>query len=358
MTPLGREIAELIRSEGPMPVSRYMALCLGHPKHGYYITRDPFGAAGDFTTAPEISQIFGELIGLWTASAWLSLGAPAPFRLVELGPGRGTLMADMLRAGRLVPGFREAARVHLVETSPVLRVAQGRALAGAAEPVWHDTVEAALDGPVIVIANEFLDALPLDQFVMTEQGWRERLVGLDGKGGLAFGLGGGDAPGPLAPPGTVLEQPLAALDVVATISRHLASAGGVALFVDYGSAATGFGDTLQAMARHGFADPLAAPGEADLTVHVDFARMAQAARGAGATAHGPVTQRDLLLALGLGPRAEALARKAAPEQAQAVLAGASRLVEEGETGMGELFKALALTAPGLPVPPGFEASGG
>ena len=359
MSGLKAELVRLIADEGPMPVSRYMALCLGHPRHGYYMTRDPFGAAGDFTTAPEISQMFGEMIGLWAAHLWQATGTPARFSLVEIGPGRGTLMADMLRATRIVQGYHEAASVHLVETSPTLREIQAAALAGKVEPVWHDRVGAALDGPVIVIANELLDALPLDQFVMTREGWRERLVGLDDEGRLVFGLGGEVACDAASMPvarqeGAVLEQPAAALGLVSEIGRHVARCGGGALFIDYGSLQSGFGDTLQAIRRHAFVDPLAEPGEADLTVHVDFARMAQAALRAGAAVHGPVRQGDFLLSLGLAEREQALSGKATPEQAQAIRAGFDRLTERGGTGMGDLFKVLALSHARLPPLPGFD----
>jgi SAM-dependent MidA family methyltransferase len=355
VTPLKAELIRLIRDEGPIPVSRYMALCLGHPRHGYYMTRDPFGAAGDFTTAPEISQIFGELIGLWAAGIWQAMGQPAQLRLIELGPGRGTLMADVLRAAKVLPAFRDALSVHLVETSPALRAVQATTLAGAAGPVWHDTIASALDGPAIILANEFLDALPLDQFVMTESGWRERLVGLDEDGSLAFGLAAGDAGlGVAAPVGSVFEQPTIALDIVSAIAHHLADNGGAALFIDYGATRSGLGDTLQALRSHAFVDPLAEPGEADLTVHVDFARMAQAGLAAGAAAHGPATQRDFLLALGLAERARALSAKATPQQAQSVAAGAERLTARGATAMGDLFKVLALCHPGLPALPGFD----
>jgi SAM-dependent MidA family methyltransferase len=403
LSALRAELVALIRDEGPLTISRYMALCLGHPRHGYYMTRDPFGADGDFTTAPEISQMFGELIGLWAANVWQAMGAPGSVRLVELGPGRGTLMADMLRAAKILPGFRDALSVHLVETSPVLRVVQERTLAGKAEPVWHDTVQTALDGPVILVANEFLDALPLDQFVMTSDGWRERLVGLDAQGGLAFGVAGEAlaAPSPLAgegwgegsgcavnassrkssddsaqpdpspvpaspshllpqgekvsaPMGSVFEQPHAALDIVSTISSHIVQTDGAALFIDYGSTQSGFGDTLQAVRQHVFVSPLADPGEADLTVHVDFALMAQAGLDADAACHGPVMQRDFLLALGLAERAQALRAKATPEQAASIAAAAFRLTEPTATGMGHLFKVLALSHPGLPPLPGFD----
>ncbi|CAH1673460.1 Class I SAM-dependent methyltransferase [Hyphomicrobiales bacterium] len=355
MSRLKAEIVELIRQEGPIGIGRYMALALGHPRHGYYMTRDPFGQDGDFTTAPEISQMFGELVGLWAAHVWQAMGAPSQLRFVELGPGRGTLMADMLRATRGVPGFRAAVSVHLVETSPVLRRRQAAALSGV-DPSWHDNVADALRGPVIVVANEFLDALPLDQFVMTPEGWRERLVGLDDHGDLAFGLASGREEGlrAVAPAGATFEQPTLALDIVAQVAGHVASEGGAGLFIDYGSARSGFGDTLQAMKRHAFADPLAEPGEADLTVHVDFERVGQAALQAGAALHGPATQRDFLLALGLAQRAQALSVKADATQRAAISAAFDRLIEPGETGMGDLFKVLALSHRNLPPLPGFD----
>jgi len=352
---LKAEIVDLIRQEGPIGIGRYMALALGHPRHGYYMTRDPFGRDGDFTTAPEISQMFGELIGLWAAHLWQAMGAPPSFRLVELGPGRGTLMGDMLRATRIVPGFQEAASVHLVETSPVLRRRQAAALAGR-DPVWHDSVEEALSGPVILIANEFLDALPLDQFVMTPEGWRERLVGIGADGDLAFGLASGREASLriAAEAGTIFEQPSLALDIVAQVAGHVAAEGGASLFIDYGSARAGFGDTLQAMKRHAFVDPLAEPGEADLTVHVDFERVGQAALKAGAALHGPASQREFLLALGLAQRAQALSLKADAAQREAISAAFDRLIAPGETGMGDLFKVLALSHGNLPPLPGFD----
>ncbi len=355
MTTLKAEIIDLIRQEGPIGIGRYMALALGHPRHGYYMTRDPLGTEGDFTTAPEISQMFGELIGLWAAHAWQALGGPARFRLVELGPGRGTLMADMLRATRIVSGFHAALTVHLVETSPVLRARQAESLKGF-EPVWHDTITTALDGPVIVVANEFLDALPLDQFVMTSESWRERLIGLGDDGELAFGLAAAseETLRIAAPVGSVFEQPAIALDIVTQLAGHLASQGGVALFIDYGSAHSGFGDTLQAMKRHEFVDPLAEPGEADLTVHVDFERMGQVALKAGAALHGSATQRDFLLALGLSQRARALSLKADASQRAAISDAFDRLIAQGQTGMGDLFKVLALSQRNLPPLPGFD----
>lgn len=357
MTRLTQELMELIRQEGPISISRYMALCLGHPSHGYYMKQDPFGAEGDFTTSPEISQIFGELVGLWAATVWQAMGAPASIRLIEFGPGRGTLMQDVLRAARALPGFRDALSVHLVETSPVLRERQRQTLASSGTaPQWHDRIEQALDGPAIVVANEFLDALPLDQFVRTPEGWRERLVGLDDEGRLAFGLAAepDNSLSITTPADSVLEQPAAALEAVTTVARHVAAEGGAGLFIDYGSTRSGFGDTLQALKRHAFVDALAEPGDADLTVHVDFARMAQAGLAAGAAAHGPVTQREFLLALGLQQRFEALLRRAAPTQAETLAAGVERLIEPGSTAMGELFKVLAVADPKLPLLPGFD----
>lgn len=357
--PLAAEIRALIAADGPMPVSRYMGLCLGHPRYGYYITRDPLGAGGDFTTAPEISQMFGELLGLWAVATWQQMGAPASFVLAELGPGRGTLMADALRAARILPAFGAAARVHLVETSPVLREAQRRTLADI-DVQWHARIEELPPGPAIVLANEFFDALPIDQYVAAADGWHERRVGLDGDGQLVFGLD--PRPSPLAaafaprgpaPEGAVLERmesgPALAL------ARRLVAEGGAALIVDYGHAG-GFGDTLQALARHAFADPLAEPGEADLTAHVDFAALARMARGQGAAAFGPLPQGEFLLRLGLAQRAERLMAEAGPAGEEAVAAAALRLAGTEEGQMGELFKVLALAGPSLGAPPAFDAA--
>ncbi|WP_454915722.1 class I SAM-dependent methyltransferase [Xanthobacter sediminis] len=354
--PLAAEIRALIAAEGPLPVSRYMALCLGHPRHGYYMTRDPLGTRGDFTTAPEISQMFGELLGLWAVAVWQQMGAPAAFLLVELGPGRGTLMADALRAALLAPAFGAAARVHLVETSPVLREAQRRALAGT-DVAWHHRIEELPPGPAVVLANEFFDALPVDQYVRAADGWHERRVGLDGEGRLAFGLD--PSPSPLAaafaprgapPEGAVLERmesgPALAL------ARRLAAEGGAALVVDYGHAG-GFGDTLQAVSRHTFADPLEAPGAADLTAHVDFSALARMAQSQGTAAFGPLSQSEFLLRLGLAERAERLMAQAGPEGEDAIATAALRLAGTQEGQMGALFKVLALAAPGLGTPAAF-----
>lgn len=343
-----------------MPVSRYMALALGHPRHGYYMTRDPLGAPGDFTTAPEISQMFGELIGLWAVAAWQQMGVPDPFRLIELGPGRGTLMADALRAARLVPAFGAAARLHLVETSPVLRQSQARALPTAG-PHWHDRIEDVPDGPALIIANEFFDALPVDQYVFRNGKWHERRVGLDADRRLAFGLD----PAPsraaaafathLPPPGegAVLEHMQSG--AARALAARLAAQGGAALVIDYGHAG-GYGDTLQALARHLFADPLEAPGTADITAHVDFSALARIAVAAGLKAFGPLEQGGFLARLGIEARAARLKRDAPEATRAAVDAAARRLAGTGDGEMGRLFKVLVLAHPALGAPPAFDVS--
>jgi NADH dehydrogenase [ubiquinone] 1 alpha subcomplex assembly factor 7 len=357
VTPLRREIGRIIALEGPITVERYMSLCLAHPVYGYYMTRDPLGAAGDFTTAPEISQMFGELIGLWAAEVWRRMGEPTLLRLVELGPGRGTLMADALRAARLVPEFLAAARVHLVETSPVLKERQRQRLTGVSPPLsWHGRLDEVPEGPALVVANEFFDALPVRQFVRTEAGFVERLVGLDGDH-LAFGLAPEPASGlpPRGRPGDVLEWPATAIETVRSLAARLLGQGGAALVIDYGAAGPGFGDTLQAVRRHAYADPLAEPGEADLTTHVDFATMARTAAAAGVRTHGPVTQGAFLRGLGIEARAAALAGSARTSDPAAVRVALERLVGEGPDAMGTLFKVLALSHPALAALPGLPS---
>jgi NADH dehydrogenase [ubiquinone] 1 alpha subcomplex assembly factor 7 len=352
-------IRRRIAAEGPLTVAAFMAEALGHPRHGYYATRDPLGAAGDFTTAPEISQMFGELLGLWCADAWIRAGAPPRVLLVELGPGRGTLMADALRAARGVPGFRAAAEVHLVETSPVLRARQAETLRGEA-PAWHDDLSAVPDGPMLLVANEFFDALPVRQFQRTERGWRERRVDADpATGGLRLALDPAPSAAEVlipesvrrgAPVGSVAEVSPASRQTARAIGERLAAHGGAALVVDYGHDRPGAGDTLQAVRGHAYADVLDAPGEADLTAHVCFASLADAARAGGADAHGPVGQGDLLVRLGIRERAEALTRRH-PGRAAEVAAARDRLI--GPDAMGTLFRALALTPAGAPAPAGF-----
>lgn len=317
----------------------------------YYATRDPFGRQGDFTTAPEISQAFGECLGLWAAVVWQQMGRPSPVLLAELGPGRGTLMADALRAiGGVMPAFRAALRLHLVEQSPKLRQAQARALPDAA-PTWHDSLETLPAGPALILGNEFLDALPIRQFIRRGGAWRERFVA----GGLFVEQPAENAP-PLpadAPDGAIQEVSEAARDVAARLGARLAAQGGAALFIDYGPAESGPGDSLQALSGHRAANPLADPGSVDITAHVDFAAVAAAARAAGATVEGPLPQGIFLQSLGLVTRASMLAR-AAPATAGFQLSAAQRLI--APEGMGRLFKALAIRHPALPSLPGFEAA--
>jgi SAM-dependent MidA family methyltransferase len=357
-TPLSTRIRGLIATTGPIPVAEYMALCLADPTQGYYATRDPLGRAGDFITAPEISQMFGELIGLWCVAAHAAMGTPAAVNLVELGPGRGTLMADALRASTIRPAFRDAARVHLVETSPTLRAAQAGRLAGAL-PVWHDRIDSLPAGPLIVIANEFFDALPIRQFVRTSDGWRERVVGLDDHGALAFGLGAAGVAADMipahaagAPTGTIVEVNRPAEAVMAGLADRIVRDGGALLAFDYGSSSPGVGDTLQAVRAHGFAGVLDTPGEADLTAHVDFAALAMVAAAAGARVHGPRAQGHVLVDLGLLERAGRLGATADAAGRAAIVAAVDRLA--GEDGMGRLFQAMAVTS-GFDVP-GFAAA--
>ena len=358
MSALGDEIRALIGQEGPISLERYMALALAHPTHGYYMNRDPFGAEGDFTTAPEISQMFGELIGLWAAEIWAAMGGPNPLRLIELGPGRGTLMSDALRAARVAPEFRAALDVCLIETSPALAAIQYDTLLTAGAPVsWAAQLEDAPDGPAVMIANEFLDALPIRQYVRGPRVWRERLVGLDGLGKLTFGLSPEperSIKGP-AEEGDLLEINAVGHRLMFEIGARLARQGGAALFIDYGHTATGFGDTLQALRAHRMVDPLVDPGEADLTAHVDFAAMARSARAAGAAVYGPIDQGDFLKALGLEQRAQALSSRAAAAQAADIEAARLRLIGKGPGQMGALFKAMVVANRQLPVPPGFQA---
>ncbi|HUN47021.1 MAG TPA: SAM-dependent methyltransferase [Stellaceae bacterium] len=359
MTELGDLIASRIRATGPLTVAEFMAEALQHPRLGYYATRDPLGSSGDFITAPEISQVFGELIGLWCADTWERIGRPAPVLAVELGPGRGTLMADALRALAVAPDVRRALQLHLVETSRTLRARQAETLAAAA-PAWHDTLASVPAAPMLLVANEFLDALPIRQFERAGDGWRERRVGLASDGhSLAFltdpvpSVAATLLPAALAeaPAGSIAETCPAALVLAASLGERLQRHGGAALFIDYGHADSACGDTLQAVRRHAYHAVLEAPGSADLTAHVDFAAFAAAARAAGAGVHGPVTQGDFLRALGIEARLARLLRSAAPAQRHAIESGVHRLIDRAE--MGTLFKVVALTRADAPAPAGF-----
>lgn len=354
---LEAEIRDIIAEEGPISIERYMELALTHPTKGYYTTRNPFGAQGDFVTAPEISQMFGELLGLWAAEMWSRIGAPETLRLVELGPGRGLLMADALRAAQAAPDFFAAIDVNLVETSDILIAEQRQALADCGKPVaWRKTFDEVPAGPIIVLANEFFDALPVRHYLKTPQGWRERLVGLDpDDGGLAFSLSDEIEPyiKVQAPDGAVLEIGAAAQRLMLRIAARIFQQNGAALAVDYGYSHTGFGETLQAVKAHQFVDPLAEPGAVDLTAHVDFAALSRAARSGSAEVHGPVSQSEFLREIGIVQRADMLKANATPEQAAEVDAALTRLIGVGENEMGALFKVLAVTRRGMRDVPGF-----
>ena len=360
------ELTKRIARQGPLSVADYIGLCLTHPTYGYYMSGDPFGApkesGGDFVTAPEISQMFGELIGLWCADSWQRLGSPPRCLLVELGPGRGTLMADALRAARALPAFLSAVDIHLVEVSPALRAMQRRTLAGQ-DVTWIESLAELPDAPLLVIANEFFDALPVRQFEKTPDGWAERLVvaAEDGRA-LAFALA---PPSPLnealiprplrgAETGSVAELCPAGIGLAAHLGARLSGQPGAALIIDYGPARSRPGPTLQALRRHRRHDVLRDPGQADLTAHVDFQSLAEAAVAAGARAFGPGGQGAFLQALGIGTRAAQLAA-AAPAKAAEIEADLKRLTDPAQ--MGRLFKALALTSP-LPLAPGLMPPAG
>ncbi len=361
MTTLLDEIKALIARDGPITVERYMALALAHPEFGYYMNRDPFGASGDFTTAPEISQMFGELLGLWAAEVWASMGSPDPVRLVEIGPGRGTLMSDALRAARIVPEFRAALDVWLVEVSPTLAAMQHELLLDSGVAVaWAQKLGEIPAGPAIVLANEFLDALPVRQFVRVGGQWRERTVRLNGEGALAFDVAAKPEPDIKgnAPNGEILEVNPSGHRFIFELGARLVKEGGAALLVDYGHSVTGLGDTLQALRAHRYVDPLAAPGDCDLTAHVDFAAMARSASATGAAVYGPIDQGDFLRAIGIDLRTKALADRADAERAEELRHTRNRLVGKGKGEMGALFKAMAVTNRGLPPPPGFQPAAG
>ena len=356
---LKRRIAE----EGPLSVADYMAEALGHPDLGYYRGADRLGRAGDFTTAPEISQMFGELIGLWSAVVWQAMGRPDPVILVELGPGRGTLMADFLRAVRDVPGFINAIRLHLVETSSGFRICQQECLAPmklVQSPSWHETIDTVPAGPTILVANEFFDALPIRQFIKTDTDWRERLVDIDREGGgFCFALADAEvefelpSPGAAAAPvGAVFETCPVALAIAERICRRLKNAGGATLVLDYGPAGDSMGDTLQAVRNHQYHDVLCDPGEADLTAHVDFSALERALDPAGLAVYGPLDQGHFLERLGIRARLDNLLVGATSAQATNLRAGYRRLVDP--LGMGKLFKAMAFADKKIGPPPGFE----
>ncbi|HER27698.1 MAG TPA: class I SAM-dependent methyltransferase, partial [Rhodospirillales bacterium] len=352
MNPLEKHIIEQIGETSPLSIAQYMALALGHEEHGYYMNRDPFGADGDFITAPEISQMFGELIGLWVAVVWQGMGSPTEINLVELGPGRGTLMADMLRATMAAPGFGEAVRVHMVETSPALKTQQQQALDGldlAHDAAWHGAFDDVPEGPMMLIANEFFDALPIEQYFRAGDYWCPRVVDVkpDGDGLCYVLLPPYDAlelpPGLIdAPPDSVVEVCPAGLDLIEKISRRITAQGGVALIIDYGHGASGAGNTLQAVRDHQSHHPLIDPGEADLTAHVDFGALGQRIFASGARALGVVNQGTFLQRLGIRERAQTLSAGASPEQVEDITEALKRLTDGEE--MGDLFKVMAISS--------------
>jgi NADH dehydrogenase [ubiquinone] 1 alpha subcomplex assembly factor 7 len=361
-SPLELEIRKRIRLAGPMPVRQFMALCLTHPAYGYYTTRDPLGTGGDFITSPEVSQVFGELIGLWAASAWHMMGQPENVRLIELGPGRGTMLLDAMRAVQVVPAFRSAIVLHLVEVNPKLRERQQQALSTLDVPsMWHESFDEVPDGPAIVLANEFFDALPINQAIKQFNGWYERVIEVDQDDNLVFGIANEVIPlFDQLVPAAVRDAPLGAIyewrtdNLALGIGQRMAREPGAALIIDYGHAKSNTGETLQAVGGHAFVNPLISPGEVDLTAHVDFEAITLAAESMGARIHGPVDQARLLRNLGIDKRAAALKAYASPEKAVDIDAACQRLLGETRTGMGKLFKAVAITHPDLKTVSGFE----
>lgn len=351
-TPLAEKIKTLIRASGPISVTDYFALCLADPEFGYYRTREPFGRHGDFVTAPEISQLFGEMVGIFMVHAWQRQGSPGDVRLVEIGPGRGTMMSDMLRViQRIAPSLMDGLRVHLVETSERLRGVQRVTLEAYSTKIsWHDSFEDVPEGFTLIAANELFDAIPIRQFVRTPTGFRERLVGLGPEDELSFvaGIATLDPvllPVPVAsiPEGTIFEFAPARQAVMQTLCERLRHFGGSALVIDYGHMVTSFGDTLQAVKNHDYDPPLASPGEADLTSHVDFEDLAKVALASGIHLNGGLHQGEFLYGLGLAERASALARDKEPSEQRLIAAAVDRLAGEGAGKMGELFKVIAVS---------------
>lgn len=356
-TPLAARLRARIAAAGPLTVAEYMSACLWDEHAGYYATKTAIGADGDFITAAEISQVFGEMIGLWAGVVWQQvLASPAAFTLAEYGPGRGTMMRDILRAGRVVPGFLPAAHVHLVEASAVMQAAQHATLQDLGVPLtWgHNLV--GFPAPAIIVANEFLDAWPVDQWIKTAYGWRQRGVALDTAGALAFCVlersdmsGTLDRLYPDAPSGTIVESQRP--ERLADALRALAGTGPVAaLIIDYGYATLTAGDTLQAVRDHKYEDVLTSPGEADLSAHVSFYELASVLHASGLDIDGPVTQADFLGNLGVIERATRLMH-ANPERAGEIEMGVARLIAPNS--MGTRFKVIGVRSPGLPPLPGF-----
>jgi len=349
------KLLRLIHAQGPISIAQYMAMALTDPENGYYMGRDPLGR--DFITAPEVSQIFGELIGLFFVQTWEDRGRPDRFHLVELGPGRGTLMADLLRAAKVRPDFLAAAQISLIEASPVLSEVQAKTLAGTKVEWGRDLRDVPHDTPLFLIANEFFDALPIHQFIRQQERWRERMVSADG-GDLIFAATPDPVPDSIIPvhlrdaaEGAIFEISPASQAMAHDIARHIAEGGGAALVIDYGHAPSSIGDTFQAVKANRFFDPLSEPGEADLTAHVDFAALGAAAREAGGYVFGPKPQGSFLESLGIHARAERL-KHAAPDDAAEINQAVDRLINPLQMGM--LFKVMAICEDSSPGVPGFS----
>ena len=358
-TPLAAKLAQRIKAGGPISLRDYMSACLYDPEFGYYRNVVAIGGAGDFITAPEISQIFGESIGLWAGAIWRQMGGPAKIHLVEFGPGRGTLMADAMRVLKVLPSFLSAVSVHLIETSKVFRDRQEAALQGFSSAIqWHESLETVPAGPSIVIANEFLDCFPIRQFIFDEGAafWRERLVDIAGDG-FAWGIGEAvSLPVELTlepSDGSVLEYCPALAPLMRELAARSAEFPMAALFIDYGYDRQSFGETLQAVRSHRFADVFAAPGETDLTAHVNFDLLRRVAKAEGFSIFGPMPMGEWLLRLGLEARASQLLKAASPQEADAIKTGVARLVDPAK--MGILFKAAAFTRGLSETPPPFQA---
>ncbi len=341
-----------IKRHGPISVAEYMSLALNHPVFGYYQTQEPLGVKGDFTTAPEISQLFGELVGIWCLKSWESLGEPGRFCLVELGPGHGTLMSDLLRVAKLRPAFIEAADIHLIDASPFLRRKQSKTLRGVANITWHDNLSKLPKHPLILVANEFFDCLPVRQMCRTDGGWRERGVHTDQNGDLDFvflrvpaqGMRMLDKFEKSASTGDIIEVSPERYNLMHKLAKMISVQSGCGLFVDYGHTSTGFGDTLQAVQNHGYADVLSQPGKIDITAHVDFEVLADAAKEGGAKVYGPIPQSLFLKQMGIENRAQKLMDNTKPQQTNSVQAGLERLIAGNQ--MGSLFKVMAISGKG------------
>ncbi|MHB1109840.1 MAG: class I SAM-dependent methyltransferase [Devosia sp.] len=356
-TPSLPELIDMqIRANGPISIASYMALCLTHPHQGYYKQADPLGPRGDFMTAPEISQMFGELIGFFCVNLWQQMAEPKSFTLLELGPGRGTLMQDALRVATRAEGFGDALHLQLFETNEELKAQQAIRLSQY-NPYWPTEIDAVSGDPLLVVANEFFDALPIRQFVKGATGWHERIVGLK-DGARSFGLSPTPVPNSAMPeavhnaaPGEVYEVSLAAADVMQRLAKAIGRLGGAILAIDYGYAPTRTGETLQAVRRHAYADPLEAPGEADLSAHVDFGALATVASDASLTTQPLATQGDFLKRLGIVERARTLSA-ANPGETGNISAALARLTDAEQ--MGDLFKVFCAASPGL-IPPGLSS---